>query len=181
MGNVLPSKGIEELLSVWEHLSKKYPEWQLIIVGGCDEDYKSYLENSYSMRNVEMLGYVPHDDAIKRLGETSFLVLPSHTEGFPNVVIEAMMCEKAVIATDVGAISEILSDGCGIVIQPKKIDELSESIERLINDPQLCISIGKTGREKAKREYTVDLIFNKYSELWEFVGTQKTYEEKENE
>lgn len=166
LGNVLPAKGIEELLQAWEKLSPIYKDWKLTIAGFCEDSYKVHLESQYSMKNVEMLGYVSHDDAMKKLAESAFLVLPSYSEGFPNVVIEAMMCGKAVIGTDVGAIADILSGGCGIVIPSKSVGSLIEGIRQLIVDESSRTSMGNSGRAKALSNYISETVFNEYAKLW---------------
>lgn len=166
LGNVLPAKGIEELLQAWEKLTPEHPDWTLTIAGSCEDNYKAYLENQYSLQNVIMTGYIPHDDAMKLVAKSAFLVLPSYTEGFPNVVIEAMMCGKAVIGTDVGAIADILAGGCGIVIQPKNVDELRNSVEKMIDDETLRRIMGNIGKEKAASKYVADNIFFEYVKLW---------------
>lgn len=166
LGNVLPAKGIEELLQAWEKLTPEYPDWTLTIAGFCEDSYKAYIEKQYSLQNVIMTGYIPHDDAMKLLAESAFLVLPSYTEGFPNVVIEAMMCGKAVIGTDVGAISDILSGGCGIVIPVKDVRGLQRCIVKLMSDRVLCMKMGKNGLEKATEQYVSDKVFAKYNILW---------------
>ena len=166
MGSVCSAKGIEELLSAWSEVYKTHSDWKLKIVGGYEQAYKKYLDNAFSQNGVEFTGYIQHDRAIKILAQSSFLVLPSYTEGFPNVVIEAMMCQKPVVATDVGAISDILSDKCGIVIAPKNVEELKKGIEMLISDETLRNNMGSRGRNKALAQYASDIIFEKYTKIW---------------
>ncbi len=166
LGNVLYSKGIEELLQAWEQLACVYPDWNLTIAGFCEYDYRNYLEKEYSMNNVKMTGWLSHDKALALLSESAFLVLPSHTEGFPNVVLEAMMCGKAVIATDVGAISDILDDDCGIVIQPQSISEIKSSIENLILNKEKSVALGNNGKEKVLQKYSSDIVFGCYTDVW---------------
>lgn len=166
LGNVLKAKGVEELLTSFEKLSKEFPDWKLTIAGFCEDDYKKYLEENFSFEKVEMTGFLPHEKAIEKLSEAEFLVLPSYTEGFPNVVIEAMMCEKAVVATSVGAIEDILSGGCGIVVAPQNESELYDAVKELITDAYKRSQMGKKGKEKALDCYETDIVFEKYADLW---------------
>lgn len=167
LGNVLKTKGVEELLCAWKELSDDYSDWTLTIAGFCEKSYLDYLESRYSLRGVSMLGFLPHDEAIEELKKSAFLVLPSYTEGFPNVVIEAMMCKKAVLATDVGAIRDILSGGCGTVISARNSDELRDAMKAMMDDKALLEKMGEIGRAKALNEYSSDIVFNHYADLWE--------------
>ena len=65
-----------------------------------------------------------HDDAMRMLANAEIFVLPSHTEGFPNAVLEAMALAKAIIASRVGAIPEMLADECGLLIEAKDVSGL---------------------------------------------------------
>lgn len=166
LGNVLSTKGVEELLQAWGNITDKYPQWSLTLAGYCEEEYKAYITTQYPTKNVSFLGFLEHDKAMELLSQAAFLVLPSYTEGFPNVVIEAMMCKKPVIATDVGAIKDILSGGCGIVIHPKNVSELIDSMETLITDKDLRESMGQCGNEKALSHYASDIVLKQYEALW---------------
>lgn len=166
LGNVLKAKGVEELLTSFEKLSKEFSDWKLTIAGFCEDDYKKYLEQNFSFEKVEMTGFLSHEKAMEKLAGAEFLVLPSYTEGFPNVVIEAMMCEKAVVATNVGAIEDILSGGCGIVIEPKNENELYGVMKDIIINPEKRSQMGKKGKEKAISNYETNIVFEKYSDLW---------------
>ena len=170
LGSVCKEKGIEELLKVWETLADKYPNWKVTLIGHCEDTYRAFLEKTFSLQNVEFSGFLPHDDAMERLAHSSFLVLPSYTEGFPNVVIEAMMCSKAVVATDVGAIADILSGECGIVIPPQNVLALQNGMEKLICDVNMRDQMAKRGKEKALSHYISDMVFREYIKIWEGLG-----------
>ena len=166
LGNVLKTKGIDELLQAWENITDRYSDWSLTIAGFCENEYKEYIEKHFSLKNVNFTGAVKHEDAIEMIKNSSFLVLPSYTEGFPNVVIEAMMCAKAVVATDVGAIADILDGNCGLVIQPQSVEELQNAMNKMIENPDMRLQMGSAGREKALKQYASNVVFEQYSELW---------------
>jgi len=172
LGMVYKEKGIEELLTAWQTLKASYPDWQLTIAGACDDNYRSYLETNYSMERVTMTGFLAHDDAMKLLSESALLTLPSYTEGFPNVVVEAMMCQKAVVATAVGAIEDMLSGDCGVVIPPKDADALAAALGQLMQDDALRNDMGSRGHEKASAQYAADHVFARYREIWRQTSQQ---------
>src|SRR5690606_6695787 len=111
VGWVVPSKGIAELLTSWNVI--KPLNWRLNIIGPGSPDYIDSLKRQFSGSGVEFIGELPHDVAMRAIAACDVFVLPSYTEGFPNVILEAMALSRAIVATEVGAIPEMLSDGCG--------------------------------------------------------------------
>ena len=63
--------------------------------------------------------------------------MPSYTEGCPIVVLEAMLCKTPIIASSVGAIPELLSDECGLLVERKNVNDLTEKIDYLLKNPEL--------------------------------------------
>ncbi len=169
LGNVLKTKGIEELLTAWSAVCSSHTDWELYIAGSCNETYKNYLLDNFSFNNVKILGYLDHNNAMKVLSESSVLVLPSYTEGFPNVILEAMIRSKAVLATDVGAISDMLSDNCGLVVKPKDADGLASALDMLVKDRNLRHILAENAYNKAKHKYSADIVFKQYCDIWSIV------------
>ena len=165
IGWVVKTKGIEELLQAWERVHTRFNDWMLKIVGPYSEDYLTYLKAKYSQAQVVFEGEKKHDDALSMLSQASIFTLPSYTEGFPNAVLEAMAFEKPIIATDVGAIPDMLQ-GCGMVIQKENVDALENALVKLLDDEELCESLGKAAKQKIKQEYSLERVFNKYMDIW---------------
>ncbi len=119
-----------------------------------------------------------NERAMELLAASEGLVLPSYTEGFPNVVVEAMAMGKPVIATDVGAIPDMLAGGCGVVVLPRDTDALRAALETVMGDPVLRRTMGERGRSKAISAYSVEAVFNRLLGIWresvrEVVSTRK--------
>ena len=89
-------------------------------------------------------------------------MLPSHTEGFPNVVLEAMAVGRPIIATDVGAIAEMLavgtSEACGCCIPSRDVPALQSAIGRILADPETWEEAGRRARDRARRMYSCDVV-----------------------
>lgn len=91
------------------------------------------------------------------MDQCHILVLPSHDEGFPRVVLEAMALGKAIVATAVGGIPEaITTDTHGILIPSKNPERLAAAITRMIDDEDLRDRIGKAARARVERDFTLD-------------------------
>ena len=79
-----------------------------------------------------------------------FLVLPSFSESFGLVLIEALACGKPVIGSDVGGISEIINDDVGLLVNPNDVSSISNSIDKLVDDEDLRVSLSRNARNRAK-------------------------------
>jgi glycosyltransferase involved in cell wall biosynthesis len=161
---MIPTKGIEELVAAWSQL--ELTDWQLDIVGPGDQNYKDTLIGKYHTPSINFLGELGHGEAMTVLSDADCFVLPSYTEGFPNVVLEAMALGKPIIATSVGAIPEMLDGECGLVIKPRSINELKDAIQLLADDPNLRKTMGCRAQEKAQLEYSLEVVFDKYMNIW---------------
>jgi glycosyltransferase involved in cell wall biosynthesis len=99
---------------------------------------------------VTLTGAAP--DARELLTGHQFAVLPSHAEGLPNAVLEAMAAGLPVVATSVGGVPEVLADGVtGLLVPPREPKELAAAIARLAGDPLLRQRMGAAGRRAAER------------------------------
>ena len=164
VGWVLPSKGVKELVAAWARLA---PEgWRLNIAGPGDPAYQNDLLAEHRAAQVAFLGELEHSEAMAALASASVFALPSHTEGFPNVVLEAMCLGKAIVATRVGAIPDMLSDGCGVLVEPKNVESLIGALREVIGDATLRESLGQRARAKALAEYELSSVFKRLLDIW---------------
>jgi glycosyltransferase involved in cell wall biosynthesis len=109
---------------------------------------------------VEFLG-IRHD-VPKLLNESNFLIHTADAEGCPNVIMEAMVCGRAVVATDAGDVPHLVEDGkTGFVVRRGDDLKLVDCMARLISDPDLARRMGEAGRVKAEREFGLDRLVSK--------------------
>lgn len=167
VGWVIKEKGIEELISAWELLYSILPDYKLHIVGPYVEEYKVYLTKKYSMKNVIIEGEVSHEEALNYINQASIFILPSYTEGFPNVILEAMALKKSIIATNVGAISEMLQENAGLIIDPRSAEAIEMAIKKILGNEQLKIEISQNAIHKVYKEYDIEIVFKQYKDIWD--------------
>jgi len=165
IGWVIPTKGIAELLEAWTAIQPQ--EWKLQIVGPGNDNYRQSLIDQYHPAGVEFIGELPHSKAMELLKACDLLVLPSYTEGFPNVILEAMAFGKAIVATDVGAIPEMLEGDCGILVKPKDVEGLRIALKSLMDDSSNLADLGSRARERALAEYSADSVLNRLWMTWQ--------------
>lgn len=164
IGWIIPAKGVEELLEAWRVSAA--PGWRLALIGPGDPTYVERIIEKQDMSSVVWLGQLSHADAMKELARASVLVLPSHTEGFPNVILEAMALGRAIVATPVGAIPEMLAEGAGLLVQPKCVEELAAALKLIQDDSGLRTELGKHAQQRAEALYSLPAVFSSYESIW---------------
>lgn len=177
-GWVIPTKGVKELVAACAQI-KDVP-FELNLVGNVLDGYHDELELIAATRDqgnwLKFHGMLEHSQAIKVICSADIFILPSHTEGFPNVLLEAMAMGRPIIATRVGAIPEMLSadtsEPCGILIPPHSVDELSKAIYQLLTNPQEAASYGEKAKQKAYDHYAIDRVIEQYICLWQSLNNQ---------
>ena len=87
------------------------------------------------------------------------LVLPSFSESFGLVLIEALACGKPVIGSDVGGITEIITDDVGELINPKDVSSIAGAIDKMINDDEYRNILSMNARGRAKDFSKVDVPY----------------------
>jgi colanic acid/amylovoran biosynthesis glycosyltransferase len=107
--------------------------------------------------NVMLPGAIGQDDIRAEYEAADVFVQPSFAEGIPVVLMEAMALEVPVVATRIAGIPELVEDGVsGLVVAPGHVEALADAIERLAEDPALRLELGRRGREKVAREFSID-------------------------
>lgn len=169
VGHVIPFKGVYELINACKLLENI----ELHIIGRIDSKIESDLMNIASEKDegswLKIRGEISHEFVIRELLSSSIFILPSYSEGFPNVVIEAMACGCPIIATQVGAIPEMLNttnDACGICIPPRNTIELKTAIETLLHNDTLKQSMGIKAKQRVNNLYAIPKIWNQLTEIW---------------
>jgi glycosyltransferase involved in cell wall biosynthesis len=159
VGSLLPVKRWDRLLVAALELKRRGLDCLVRIAG--DGPLRGSLQQraeALGLANrIEFIGYT--DDIPSLLSNATFLVLTSDNEGCPNVVIEAMACGRAVVATDVGDVPYLVEDGkTGFVVPRGDDTALVARMATLITQSDLCRRMGEAGRVKAEREFGLDRL-----------------------
>jgi glycosyltransferase involved in cell wall biosynthesis len=107
----------------------------------------------------------------QRLASSDVLLHASVAEGIPNVVLEAMACGIPVVATDVGGVSEAVTDGVeGFLVTPRDPARLAEALLRLAGDHSLRARMGAAGRKRIETAFTLDAQLDDFLALYREVA-----------
>lgn len=169
VGHVIPSKGTQELVQA----VKSCEGLRLLFAGLVEEEDRDSLVNlagKGSENWLSFLGHVGYEETIRQMLSCDVFVLPSYTEGFPNVILEAMACGCAIIATTVGAIPEMLEEEegghYGLLVKPKDVEELKFALRKITDDVILKNECSKNARKRVSEKYSMDRIWNDMVNEW---------------
>ncbi len=165
VGAVVEAKGILDLLEA----VRGVPGSHVRVAGPISRELE-YLLSGLIPRiggRVELLGSVSHERVAQLLCESDVFVLPTHREGFPISLLEAMSAGLAVVTTPVGAIPEIVRDGIdGILVPPGDVGALRTAIERLAGDPGLRSQLGAQAAARVASEFHDSVVVPRLAALY---------------
>jgi glycosyltransferase involved in cell wall biosynthesis len=156
-GRLSPEKGHRFLIEAVSKLGKKGQDSYFIICGeGPSKKDLTILTRELQVSGVcRLIGF--RNDLNDIFQAMDFMVLPSLTEGLPNVILEAFAYGKAVVATAVGGVPEIVDSGKnGILIPPKSSDLMSKAILKLLESSSLRERMGKHAYLKVQNAFTFE-------------------------
>ena len=156
-------KGIIHLIEAMKEVWKIKSDLTLVIIGPSTKEFDEYFHKlpKKIREKIMDLGIVNEETKQKLFSSCEIFVLPSKSESFGLVYLEAWLCGKPVIGCNLPPISEIIEDKKnGILVEFGKIKKLSESILYLINNPSLCEKFGIEGMKKASLYNSKDNLKN---------------------
>lgn len=167
LGYVGPRKGVPELVRALAAL-KDRNDWRATIAGnGAVEETLREVERLGMGDKVELPGWVGPDRVSALLTQTDIVVLPSYEENLPLSVIEGMGYGRAVVATPVGAVEDILQDGkTGLLVPVADSEALARALARLLDDPPLRAALGAAAAEFHRRNLDMDLYVRRLKSIW---------------
>lgn len=162
VGRISPEKSVGTLVDA----AKQLPEVSFRAAGNYDK-----LPNlkEFAPKNFEFLGAIPSASVGAFYQSSRFIILCSTWfEGFPMILVEAMLHGKPVVCSRIGGLPEIVDDGkTGLLFEPGNSDELAQKIKYLWERPELCKQMGQAGQEKAMREYSSDRYYERLIDLYQ--------------
>jgi len=176
LGRLETAKGVYELLDAGARLAPRFAELKLVFGGEGDADgvRRRAAELGIAER-IELLGWVGPDRRDAELAQASVFCLPSHAEGLPMSLLEAMAAGKAAVASSVGGIPEVVRDGDnGLLVPARDAASLADTLARLLGDAALRARLAACARATIERHYSTEVVCGQLSALYrELAGARR--------
>jgi glycosyltransferase involved in cell wall biosynthesis len=161
VGRVNCAKGVPDLVCVYARLRHSIPGLRLVMLGDFESldpmppDTKGLLDTD---KRILCPGYVADPAAWYPMMDV--VCLPSRSEGFPPVLLEAQAAARPVVATAVTGCKDAIANGItGLLVPPGDLDALADALQQVLTDPALARRLGRVGRARMLRDFRPETIW----------------------
>jgi glycosyltransferase involved in cell wall biosynthesis len=176
LGALSYDKGTFHLLAAAQRLWKEGRHLVVVLAGPEQEDVRRELGRLPERERVfcRHLGEIPEEEKWDAVDAADVVVMPSRTESFGIVFLEAWTCGKPVIGAQAGAILDVIRDGIdGLLVGFGDAAGLARALSRLLDDSALAADMGRRGREKVRRMYTWDRQYAQLRTIVDELGVKQ--------
>lgn len=169
IGRLTHEKGFDILIKAFSILKKDISNARLIIVG--DGEKQKYLKRLVSeleiKDHVQFTGELSREEIFNIINQSTFVVVPSRFETFGLVALESMLMQRPVIASNLGGLPEVISNGeTGILVKPKDPIALCAAMQHLLSQPEKLIRMGMCARLQATEKFSLQNNVDQYERLF---------------
>lgn len=172
-GRLSDRKGLADLIHAMALLAPAHPPMRLRLVGSgpAEGDLRRLAVHLGLSDRVEFVGHVPSErrhELVRMYREAAVYVQPSHYEGLPTSLLEAMACGRPCVATEVSGHPDAIQDGLnGLLVPPRDPSSLARSIGRYVSDPPFAERIGRAGRGTILQRFTWESLARVHEQAYE--------------
>lgn len=168
VGSLIEQKNIRHLIQAMPLIIKKHPTVKLAVVG--DGNLKNEMialaKELRVSENVVFTGTIPHNDLPPYFATADLLILPSFSEGFGLVIIEAMSCKTLAVTSNLGGIHDIISDGeTGFYFKGTSKEAIGKKINFILQNKEKFEKIRGRGRQRVVEKFDWDIVGSNYINL----------------
>ncbi|MDT8348114.1 MAG: glycosyltransferase family 4 protein [Flavobacteriaceae bacterium] len=181
-GSIIRKKGVLELAIMFNILVELQPDVALVLAGKDVPDALTHqstqalfldLLSPEARTRVQFLGMLPYEAVQQEIAQAAVVVLPSFAEALPMAWIEAMAMQKAVVASNIGWASEVIShEQDGMLVDPKAHRPFAEVVVRLLQQPELRKQLGLAARQKVLTHFDSAVVAQKNLEWYKTIITK---------
>ena len=171
VGRLIDGKGLEDFLEVISKLKLQSLSFKFQVLifgtGPLERKLKKMANDLDISEKIEWQGFVPYNKVPEAMTQIDIFVYPSWHEGFGRSIMEALAMEKAVVATRVGGITDLIKDGeNGFLVKPHEPEMLAIKIKELMENKDLREKFGQAGREWVSKNFEWDDGIKKFANLF---------------
>lgn len=176
LGRLEASKGVATLIKAFALVAREFPNSRLVCAGEGNLDRWRQLATELGVEErVAFPGWLTAEQCEKELAQASVFALPSHAEGLPMALLEAMAWQLAIVTTPVGGIPDVIAHGTtGLFVKPDNVDELSNAIAQLLEKPELRAKLGLAARLKIQTSYSMEAHIKRLVAIYCALGLRET-------
>lgn len=169
IGRFYSEKGIDQLARAIPLVVKQIPEVQFILIGKgpLENQVKKILCVEAAEDHVDFLGQIKNNQLVKLYNQFKLLVIPSISEGLPNVLLEAFACGTPVLASAVGAIPDIIDDGVnGFLLESAEPAIIAQRINEILSKPENLPPVTKNAQELLHTRFSKQASASQFKEMF---------------
>ncbi|MDF1757024.1 MAG: glycosyltransferase family 4 protein [Legionellaceae bacterium] len=174
---LLRDKGVYEYVAAAKLLREKGIDAKFLLAGQIDKGNPSSISQQQleKLSNGKYIEHIGHQDTHLLFQQVHLVVLPSYREGLPRVLCEAAASGRAVITTDVpGCRAAVIPDKTAVLVSVRDHISLARAIEKIINNNEMRVNMGISGRKFSEQEFDVNSIVNQHLVIYKALANTKT-------
>lgn len=166
VGRVSKEKGIMTLLKAWKNINGL--SLKIAGDGPLMQDVIDYIEK-HKLKNIHLLGRLSHNDVINCMREAMFVIFPSEWyETFGMIITEAYACGKPVVASNLGAMAELVENGkTGLLFEPGNPVDLAEKIQWMLKNENACIQMSNNAGREFEEKYNAERNYSLLMDIYQ--------------
>ena len=170
LGRLVPEKGFDLAVTAFASINDRFPQARLIIAG--NGPARSELEQQAAKEKinhaVKFIGWVAPQGIPALINDATLVLLPSRQDSFPLVALEAAGMARAVVASRVGGLPEVvMHEQTGLVVAPEHRRALARAITFLLDHPQTATRMGQAARRRVQEAFSWEQHVNAYDALYQ--------------
>ena len=168
LGRICKEKGVYVLLDAFARVLEEFPQAELICAGDGELEKLGQRARELGIdTHIKTPGWIDEEQRTKLLLSTAVFVLPSFTEGLPMSLLEAMSAAQAVVATPVGGVPDVITNGeTGLLVTAGDAESLRGALSRLLGDPALSEEMGKRAQAVFRSRFDIEVVIPQLESIY---------------
>jgi len=175
LGRLERAKGVFDLVDAVAELRETHPDVRLVLAGDDVDGLGRYADERGVAGAVQLAGWVGPEKKRALLDSAAVFVLPSYAEGSPISLLEAMAAGLPSVATEVGGIPDVVTDGVnGMLVRPGDVAMLTRVLRKLLDDRMLRSRLGAAARETVRLRFDAGHVIGELEKIYASLGLART-------